>query len=51
MRESLKNSISTNKRIDIQIVNLEMIGKLGKRNKKKINLNEICLLDFLYQNF
>lgn len=46
MRTS-KNSTNLNKRIETQMVNLEMTGKFGKLNKRKMNLSEICLLDFL----
>ena len=42
-----KTSTAINKSIENQMVNLEMIGKFGKLNKKRVNLSEICLLDFL----
>lgn len=42
-----KTSTNLDKRIETQMVNLEMIGKFGKLNKRRVNLNEICLMDFL----
>jgi len=42
-----KNSNSLNKRIENQIANLEMIGKFGKLNKKRLDISGICLFDHL----